>query len=305
MTLRPLVLALLLPVAALAAPSTNRVDLAFAEARMSEVAELLTEKADLKLIVPSQFADVPVSLRLRQASGEDALAALNVFMSCSQAEIAWKETKLSGDQRAFTLGEGRPAIQGRPLTDGIRGLKAMGRVTIDLKQARLADAVAFLDKLTGGSLAMVYGSGLAELTVDLKLHDVTPPDALIALNELLHASGVEAAWQTVTLPSGREVFALLPRPETRAAAGAEPEADEETTARVYYIGDLGANLRETADPICELVALNAHKAEVSLHEGTRMLVVRATEADHAFVKNVVEELRRGLSGKTSAPEAKP
>lgn len=300
---RLLALALLLPLAVLGA-STNRLDLAFEKARLADVAEHLGRATQLKLIVPPRYGDLEISLNLKQAALEDVIALLNIQFACQDADYHWRETKLTEERSAFVLDEERAAIDARPLAEGIKGLKAMPRVSIELKDARLSEVVQYLNKLTGGGLALLYGDLFADFAVDLKLQDVTPVDALLALNELLRASDEGVAWQTVALPSGRTVFALLEIPEAPTEKP-EPEAGGPQTPRVYFIGDLGPELRGTAWAIRELVLLNAPKARVDLHEGTRMLVVHGGEEDHAFVKNVVEEMRRGQSANPPAPETKP
>lgn len=300
---RLLALALLLPLAAPGA-STNRLDLAFEKARLADVAEHLGRSTPLKLIVPPRYGDLELSMNLKQAALEDVLALLNLQFACERADYKWRETKLTEERTAYVLDEGPAAIATRPPAEGVKGLKALPRVSLELKDASLREVAQHLEKLTDGGMVLLYGAHAAEYAVDLKLQDVTPVDALLALNELLRASGEGEEWLTVTLPSGRTVFALLEIPEA-SPEGPEPGPGGPQTPRVYFIGDLGPELRGTAAAIRELVVLNAPSVRVDLHEGTRMLVVRASEEDHAFVKNVVEEMRRGQSAKPPAPETKP
>lgn len=299
--LSALALALLLPLAVPAAPATNRlINAEFRDATLRDVAEFVSEKSGLKLLVAENYAEMTVTLDMAQATPEDVLAAVGARLACEGINVGWKESPLTDGQKAYVVAEVPPLVS-KPLADCAKSFKGAARVTMQFRQAQLGDVASYLQKLMGGSLTLVHGGGLAEVPVDLKLKDVTPLDALLALNELFKSAGQTVAWRGVTLPSGRMLFALLD-----TAPATAPQAGIEGTPRVYFIGDLGPDPAVTVEAVHQLLGGTQLRAEINLHEETRMLVVRGNDEVHAFVKNVVEELRRGAAAKPApAPEAKP
>lgn len=299
---RILLFALLLPLAVSAATSsTNLFDISFRDAKLTDVAEFISEKSGLKLLVPEGNAEIPVSAEMTKATPEDALELVALRLVCDGSTLGWKESPLTDGQKAYVLTE-LPAPVTKPLGDCVKQFKGLPRSTIQLRQAQLTDVANFLQKLTGGGITLVYGEGMAETPVDLKLKDVTAIDALLSMNELFKSSGMSMAWRGVELPSGRIVFALL---DTTPAMNPAEAAGTEGSARVYFIGDLGADTVRTVQSVHELIGTAQLRAEINFHEPTQMLVVRGEDEAHAFVKNVIEELRRGATKPVpAAPEAK-
>ena len=300
--LRLAVFALVLPLAASASSvSTNLIDFSFREAKLSDVAEFLSEKSGLKLLVAENNAEIPVSAEMAKSTPEDALALVALRLACDGAHLGWKESPLTDGQKAYVLAEMAPPAS-KPLGECLKSFKGLTRSTIQFRQAQLVDVAAFLQKLTGGALTLVYSPGMAETPVDLKLKDVTPIDALLSMNELFKSMGTSMAWRGVELPSGRVVCALL---DESPNFGAQTPDVPVGTARVYFIGDLGHNSDATVESVRQLVGTARMQAELNFHEPTQMLVVRGDEETHAFVKNVIEELRRGATRQApAAPEAK-
>ncbi len=294
-----LCIAFLLPLASSgASSSTNTVDVDFKEAPLREAAEFLTEKAGLKLLVAENYATIPITLKMSKATPEDVLAAIGASFAGSGSNIGWKESPLSDGQKAYVVAE-MPPPPSKPLADCVKALKGAPRVTIQFKQAKLAEVVKYLEVLTGNSLTLVFGDGTADIPIDLKLNDVTPVDALLSINELLKSSGTTMAWRGVQLPSGRMIFALL---DTQALAPPQPGISGPT--RVYYVGDLGRTPDATLDSVNQLLSSANLRAEVNIHEETKMLVVKGNDEAHTFVKNVVDELRRGAQKAAAEPEKK-
>lgn len=293
-------LAFLLPFAAHASSTspTNTADVMFKQANLRDVTSFLTEKFGLKLLLPDQYAEIPVTLSMKNVSAQDALAAIGARIACEGSNIGWKESPLTDGQKAYVLSEVPPIVT-RPLTDCAKAMKGAPRVTISFRQAKLSDVSAYLQELTGGAITLVYGEGIGETPVDLKLSDVTPIDALMAINELLKASGATMAWRGVQLPSGRWIFAML---DTSPAPA--PQAGIEGPTRVYYVGDLGREPGQTLDAVNQLLGSAGVRAEINLHDETKMLVVKGNDDAHAFVKNVVEELRRGAPKASAESETK-
>jgi hypothetical protein len=293
-------LALLLPFAshASSASPTNTADVAFKQASLRDVTSFLTERFGLKLLLPDQYAEIPVTLTMKNVSAPDALAAISARIACEGSSIGWKESPLTDGQKAFVLSE-VPPIATKSLSECAKAMKGAPRVTISFRQAKISDVSGYLQELTGNALTLIYGEGVGETPVDLKLSDVTPIDALMAVNELMKASGITMAWRGVQLPSGRMIFAMMD-----TAPAPAPQAGIEGPTRVYFVGDLGREPDQTREAVLQLLNTAGVRADVNLHDETKMLVVKGDDEAHALVKNVVEELRRGAGKAPAESETK-
>jgi hypothetical protein len=290
----------LLPLAshAAAVSPTNIADVTFQQATLREATSFLTERFGLKLLLPEHYAEVQVTLSMKQASPPDALAAIGVLLACEWNSIGWKETTLTGGQKAYVLSEVPPVVT-KSLLECAKAMKQTPRMTMEFRQARMSDVAAYIQRLASDSLSLVYAHGLGETPVDLKLKDVSSLDALMALNELMKASGMVWEWRGVPLPSGRLIFALM-----NASPASSPQAGVEGVARAYFVGDLGRTPGRTSQTLLELLDVANLRADVSIHEETRMLIVKGNDEVHALVKNVVEELRRGAPKAPAESEPK-
>ncbi len=293
-------LALLLPLASHASSvsPTNTADVMFKQATLRDATSFLTEKFGLKLLLPDQYAEIPVTLSMKNVTAPDALVAISARIACEGSSIGWKESPLTDGQKAYVLSD-VPPLGTKSLTECAKAMKGAPRVTMSFRQAKIADVSEYLQQLTGSAITLVYGEGVGETPVDLKLSDVTPIDTLMAINELMKASGTTMAWRGVQLPSGRWIFAMM---DTSPAPA--PQAGIEGPTRVYFVGDLGREPEQTRDAVNQLLGTANLRAEINLHEETKMLVVKGNDEAHALVKNVVEELRRGAPKASAEPETK-
>jgi hypothetical protein len=285
-------LALLLPVAARAAdgPAPKKdLTVRLRQAPLREVAKFLGDETGLNFVVPEEMGDVPVTLDLPHTTAADAIAALNVAFACAGTTYGWKEVKTTEGQTGYAIDGTVPPPSAKGLADCPEAAAPTNFFAqLAYQQARLADVAEDLHNRSGA--VFVYAQAIADFPVTMNLRNVRTVDALSFINHLLRSAHISLEWYAVPLPSGAWIFALMSNGVPDA-----PVAKVEGVVRVYYVGDLGLGFRQILESVHELIEEARLRADVNFHEGSKLLVVRGSEEAQAFVKNVVEELRKGAT----------
>lgn len=305
MHLKPVLAALLLialTVRAEPPAATNAIH--FQQATVGDVARYLGEAYAVNTVVPEAYSECQVSLHLRQVDLADIIKAMNLQFRAENLDLGWTMAKTRGNRATYVL-EAKPADLTLTRIEVARGpelTNVLPRLTF--RDAALSDIAKALQDLAG--LTLLLPSCLHEVAVSLDLRNVCPPDIVEMLLRLIGEGG---NWecQGLQLSSGQWVFALIPKERAE-------EKPVEGLVKVYHGGDESVNLRFTQAVLTDLLVTAGlqDKAQVMIHEPSRMIVVRGPQDVQDFVLNAVEEMRRGRAEKRAgeaprdaAPPAAP
>jgi hypothetical protein len=298
MHLKPVLAALLLSAPAVRAdpPSaTNAVH--FEQAALADVARYLGEAFAVNAVVPEYLSSYEVSLRLDQVDLADIIKAMNLQFRAEAANLGWTAARTRGNRTTYVL-EPKPAELTLTSIAAARGpglTNLLPRLTF--RDAPLREVAEHLRKM--GCPTLLLPSSLSEVAVSLDLRNVCPPDIVEMLMRLI---GEEVYWecQGLQLSSGQWVFALLLKDQEEAKP-------VEGLVKVYYGGDDTVELRTTQVMLMDLLVTAGldKKAQVMVHDPSRMIVVRGPQEVQDFVLNAIEEMRRGREAKRAAGTPRP
>jgi hypothetical protein len=248
-------------------------------------------------VVPEYLSSYEVSLRLDQVDLADIIKAMNLQFRAEAANLGWTAARTRGNRTTYVL-EPKPAELTLTSIAAARGpglTNLLPRLTF--RDAPLREVAEHLRKMgcphPAAPLQPERGGGVAGPAQRL------PADIVEMLMRLI---GEEVYWecQGLQLSSGQWVFALLLKDQEEAKP-------VEGLVKVYYGGDDTVELRTTQVMLMDLLVTAGldKKAQVMVHDPSRMIVVRGPQEVQDFVLNAIEEMRRGREAKRAAGTPRP
>lgn len=293
MHLKPVLAALLLIAPAVwANPPTATNTIHFEQASLADVARYLGEAFAVNTVVPEHLAAEEISLRLQEVGIEDIIKAMNLLFRAEEWDLGWTLAPTRGQRATYVLAAKPAELSLTSLASAPCPELTNVVPRLALRDTPLRTIAQSMQELAG--LTLLLPAHLGDATASLDLRNVCPPDIIEILMRLI---GEEDNWtcQGLRLSSGRWLFALLPR------AQAMPRPVD-GLVKVYHGGDESVNLRFTQAVLTDLLVTAGlqEKAQVMIHEPSRMIVVRGPQDVQDFVLNAVEEMRRGRAEKRAS-----
>lgn len=200
---------------------------------------------------------------------------------------------------------------------------------INFRDANLSQIAEFFRESIGkDKIDVIVPNKASELTVSLRLAKCTFTEAFTAMNALFEAGRTPVRWELFM--NGTRPTALL-----YCESDFPSQTPEIYIRTAIYVGDLvgdglGKDMKELADSIELIVSrsgtmkwnIEAHARgeggvaenpavsrgfNMACHEASKLLIVRGTQDEIQFVRQVVEELRKrkSLETKTAVAPVKP
>jgi hypothetical protein len=174
---------------------------------------------------------------------------------------------------------------------------------IEFTKTKLSEVSDFIRKATNDKIDVFVPTEAGDMTVSVRLKDVTATEAFNAMNQLFEAGNTFARWQLVM--NGNRPTAVLNVNQTKPK--------EVYQRSVVYVGDLVGDgkdgtfpLNKIVDTIHEVTHISggaSQRFRIYTHEATQLLIVCGTADEIKFVRATIEELQKRVKSQSIVIEA--